>query len=169
MIAKSMNVFIFIISVLFATPYSRIPGAIDFPVSKGNTSLKRSILLPGQQTISHQQEATTDHKEREPSSFREVLSTFAASTSSHGVGNIAAASSLPRRVVWFVITVGLYVMLIWMCVSLVMRYLEKPVVSRMEMSFEEVSNVKIFSNLSCCKEILKTLNGTRKSVIDLSQ
>ncbi|XP_068692090.1 acid-sensing ion channel 1C-like [Montipora foliosa] len=144
--------------------FSRIPGARDFPVSKGNTSLKRSILLPGQQTISHQQEATTDHKERELSSFREVLSTFADSTSAHGVGNIAAASSLPRRLVWFVITVGLYVMLIWMCISLVMRYLEKPVVSRMEMSFEE--SLEFPAVTICNLNMLRRSQLKRKEMIE---
>ena len=39
---------------------------------------------------------------------------------------------------WCLVSAGLYAVMFWMCATLVLRYMDKPVVSRMEMSFEEV-------------------------------
>lgn len=124
-------------------PFSGIPGVVNYTDISANSLCQGNRVELEQRTTELQQDSTADLEEpRRPSSFRERLSTFAASTSAHGVGNIAAASSLARRVVWFVVTVVMYAALFMMCASLVMRYLTKPVVSRMEMSFEEVSVVR---------------------------
>ena len=117
--------------------FSFIPGAVNYTDNNGNSLDERSVMH-NHQTTKLRQQTTEDHEEKEPSSFKKLFSSFAASTTAHGVSNIAAASSLPRRVVWSVVAIGMYVMLLVMCVRLVMRYLDKPVVSRMEMSFEEV-------------------------------
>ena len=67
------------------------------------------------------------------------MSHYAATTTAHGVGRIAdAKSSLVRRLIWSLVSVGLYATVFWMCIALVVLYMEKPVVSRTEMSFEEV-------------------------------
>ena len=79
-----------------------------------------------------------DPKEERQVSFRKLLSNYAATTTAHGVGRIAAASNLPKRVLWCLVSVGLYAAMFWMCTELVLMYVDKPVVSRMEMSFEEV-------------------------------
>lgn len=82
-----------------------------------------------------------DPKEEKQVSFRKLLSNFAATTTAHGVARIAAASNLPKRVLWCLVSVGLYAAMFWMCTELVLRYVDKPVVSRMEMSFEEVGKL----------------------------
>ena len=79
-----------------------------------------------------------DPEEKRQVSFKKLLSSFAANTTAHGVGRIAAASNLPKRVLWCVVSVGLYTAMFWMCTELVLLYVDKPVVSRMETSFEEV-------------------------------
>ena len=117
--------------------YSFIPGAVIYTDNNGNSLDERSVMH-NHRTTKLRQQTTEDHEEKEPSSFKKLFSSFAASTTAHGVSNIAGASSLPRRVVWSAVTIGMYVMLLVMCVRLVVLYMNKPVVSRMEMSFEEV-------------------------------
>ena len=123
--------------------FSFIPGAVIYADNNGNSLDERSISHNQGTTKLPPQQSTEGHEEKEPSSFKKLFSSFAASTTAHGVSNIAAASSLPRRVVWSVLTIGMYVMLLVMCFSLIMRYMDKPVVSRMEMSFEEVRKLEI--------------------------
>lgn len=117
------------------TSFSLIPGAANYT---DIDHYERRKVFQNQLSTELHQQSTEDDGEERPSSFKKLLSTFAASTSAHGVGNIAAAPSLPRRVLWLAVTVGLYSVLLVMCVALVIRYVDKPVVSRLEMSFEEV-------------------------------
>lgn len=120
--------------------FSFIPGAVNYKI---NNDYEERNALRNQRNTELQQQAAEDQEEKRHSSFKNLVSSFAASTTAHGLGNIAAASSFRRRMVWFVVTVGLYIVLFWMCAELVMRYMDKPVVSRMEMSFEEVKIINI--------------------------
>lgn len=109
---------------------SLIPGAVSC------TDDHVAIIHRNQPTNEHH-ENPGDTKEERQISFKNLLSNFAATTTAHGVGRIAAASNLPKRVLWCVVSVGLYTAMFWMCTELVLLYVDKPVVSRMETSFEE--------------------------------
>ena len=116
--------------------FSFIPGAVNYT---DNTNRDGRSVLRSQRTENLQQPSIDDQEEERPLSFGKLVSNFANSTTAHGVANIAAAKSLPNRMVWLVVTAALYAVLLWMSSELVVRYMNKPVVSRMEMSFEEVN------------------------------
>ena len=104
----------------------------DVPLKKHTTELQETPEDPG---------------EEKPTSFKKLLTHFAATTTAHGIGRIADASSALRRVLWCAVSVGLYAAMFWMCILLVIRYRDKPVVSRTEMSFEEVRKLLVVREL----------------------
>ncbi|XP_078379821.1 acid-sensing ion channel 2-like isoform X1 [Oculina patagonica] len=112
--------------------FALIPGAVSY----NNNYNATKDVHPKQRTTELQQ-TLEDPGEEGRVSFRTLLTNFASTTTAHGVGRIAEGSSLLRRVMWFVVSAGFYAVMFWMCIQLVQRYLDKPVVSRMEMSFEE--------------------------------
>ncbi|PFX30949.1 Amiloride-sensitive sodium channel subunit gamma-2 [Stylophora pistillata] len=113
--------------------YACIPGAVGY--SENSSEIKE---FPLKKKTTEIQESQGDFDKAEPSSFKKLLTHFAATTTAHGVGRIAnAKSSLVRRLVWSLVSVGLYATLFWMCIALVVLYVKKPIVSRTEMSFEE--------------------------------
>ena len=128
--------FIYLFIVIFFSSFSCLPGAVNYTAA--DSSCERKNDLFNQQAKEHTNSFPEDNEEERPSSLRRLVSNFAASTTAHGVANIAAAKSLPKRMVWLVVTVALYAVLLLMCCQLIVRYKMKPVVSRMEMSFEEV-------------------------------
>ena len=127
--------FIYLLLFFFSS-FSCLPGAVNYTAA--DSSCERKNDLFNQQAKEHTNSFPEDNEEEPPSSLRRLVSNFAASTTAHGVSNIAAAKSLPKRMVWLVVTVALYAVLLLMCCQLIVRYKMKPVVSRMEMSFEEV-------------------------------
>ena len=116
--------------------YSLIPGAVQL---RKKYDVDNPKPFGTDQNTSQQNLFPKETNDNQMTSFRTLLSSFAVSTTAHGFERIATASSLPRCVLWCVISVGFYVILSWMCAVLVLRYSNKPVVSRMEMSFEEVT------------------------------
>ncbi|EDO34532.1 predicted protein [Nematostella vectensis] len=69
--------------------------------------------------------------------FLSLIRDFAASTTAHGIGKVFAADSMVRRALWLLGCLTVYAVMIFMCAQLLVRYLEKPVVSRVEVSYEE--------------------------------
>ena len=128
--------FIYLFIVFFFSSFSCLPGAVNYTAADSSCERKNDLFY--QQAKEHTNSFPEDNEEERPSSLRRLVSNFAASTTAHGVANIAAAKSLPKRMVWLVVTVALYAVLLLMCCQLIVRYKMKPVVSRMEMSFEEV-------------------------------
>lgn len=133
------SVFLFIYLLIycyFFSSFSCLPGAVNYTAADSSCERKNDLFY--QQAKEHTNSFPEDNEEERPSSLRRLVSNFAASTTAHGVSNIAAAKSLPKRMVWLVVTVALYAVLLLMCCQLIVRYKMKPVVSRTEMSFEEV-------------------------------
>lgn len=130
-------------SFFFFSSFSYLPGAVNYTAADSSCESKSDLC--NEQAKEDTNSFPEDKEEERPSSFRRLVSNFAASTTAHGVANIAAANSLPKRMVWLVVTVALYSVLLLMCLQLIVRYKSKPVVSRMEMSFEEVRKRAHFS------------------------
>lgn len=118
----------------FSNCLSLIPGAVS--CTENHVAIKG---IHHNQPVTELHENSGDPKDETQVSFKKLLSSFAATTTAHGVGRIAAASNLPKRILWCIVSVGLYTTMFWMCTELVLLYVDKPVVSRMETSFEEVS------------------------------
>ena len=82
-------------------------------------------------------------QEQKRPTWRQLISDFAHSTSAHGIGRVAAAETYIRRGMWLLICLGVYTALFWYCVSLVIKYTGKPMISKVDIAFEEVKHDNI--------------------------
>ncbi|KAJ7385277.1 hypothetical protein OS493_016348 [Desmophyllum pertusum] len=71
--------------------FAFIPGAVSY--TENNYNEPKDV--PRKQRTTELQQTPEDPAEERLTSFRELLSNFAATTTAHGVGKIAGASSLP--------------------------------------------------------------------------
>ena len=67
-----------------------------------------------------------------------LLSSFATSTTAHGVGRIAGSSDYKFKVSWFLVWLGVVIGFIFMVIKLSLLYKSKPVSTSISMSYEEV-------------------------------
>ena len=80
-----------------------------------------------------------DKQNRTKRTWKSLIYDFAASSTAHGIGRIAAGDTLLKRGTWIVICLAVYAALFWFCSVLIVQYMNKPVITKVEMAFEEVS------------------------------
>ncbi|CAB4033311.1 amiloride-sensitive sodium channel subunit gamma-2-like, partial [Paramuricea clavata] len=97
-----------------------------------------------------------DRAEKTPAnSFIVLLKDFASDTSFGGISKITLSDGKIRRFLWLLISVTCYALTIMYCMSLVNNYLDKPIKTTVDISYEKNIN---FPSVTVCN-----LNQFRKS------
>ena len=90
----------------------------------------------------HEEVHTKDKviREQQPNktTWKNLIHDFASSSTAHGIGRIAAGDTYFKRGAWVILCLGVYTTLFWLCSTLIVTFKNKPVITKMEVSFEEV-------------------------------
>ena len=71
-------------------------------------------------------------------SFRKLLKNFASDTSFGGISKATLSDGHFRRFIWFLISAVCYGFTIYMCINLIETYLDKPIKTSVDISYEKV-------------------------------
>ena len=83
-----------------------------------------------------------DPVEKTPAnSFRKLFKNFASDTSFGGISKATLSDGHIRRFIWTLISATCYGFTIYMCYLLIKTYLEKPIKTSVDISYEKVSIV----------------------------
>ena len=76
-------------------------------------------------------------------SFRKLLKNFASDTSFGGISKATLSDGHIRRFIWFLISATCYSFTIYMCYLLILTYLEKPIKTSVDITYEKVSLITL--------------------------
>lgn len=82
--------------------------------------------------------ASEPHEKTPANSFRKLLKNFASDTSFGGISKATLSEGHVRRFIWFLISATCYGFTIYMCLLLIQTYLEKPIKTSVDISYEKV-------------------------------
>ncbi|CAB3990401.1 amiloride-sensitive sodium channel subunit gamma-2-like [Paramuricea clavata] len=112
-------------------------------------------------------------------SFKKLLKNFASDTSFGGISKATLSDGHIRRFIWFLISATCYGFTIYMCYLLIMTYLEKPIKTSVDISYEKnidfpsvtVCNLNQFrlskvQNLTKIEAILRDFSNNKRNKSD---
>ncbi len=92
----------------------------------------------------HNMVKSSEQIEKTPAnSFRKLLTNFASDTSFGGISKATLSDGHVRRFIWFLISATCYGFTIYMCYLLIKTYLEKPIKTSVDITYEKVSLITL--------------------------